>query len=82
MTKANPWPSPPTGIRPVDQLYDRNLVALADSIRTDGGDWFEWIHPPESPGPWEDVAQDYDHEAELAAVPDEPTEEYRQQALD
>lgn len=82
MTRANPWPSPPSGIRPIDRLYDEDLVDLADALRNDGEDWFECVRPPESPGPWEDMAQDYDHEAELEAVPNEPTAEYRQQALD
>jgi hypothetical protein len=82
MSRKSSWPISPTGIRSVGQLHDGELIALADDLRYDEGEWFEWIHPPESPRPWDGMAPDYDHEAELAAVPDTPTEEYRQQALD
>lgn len=82
MSRTSSWPTSPTGIRSVGQLYDGELIALADALRHNEGEWFEWIQSPESPGPWEDMAPDYDHEAELAAVPDTPSEEYRQQALD
>jgi hypothetical protein len=44
--------------------------------------WYEMIQPPETPGPTEAQLPDYDHEAEIAAVPDQPTDAYRQQALD
>lgn len=82
MNREDPWPKSPTGIRSVGQLYDGDLVDLADSLRNDEGDWFEQIYPPSSPGPWEDMAPDYDHDAELAAAPDNPAEEYRKKALE
>ena len=82
MSQTNPWPVSPTGIGSVGQLHDGELVNLAEALRNDDGEWFEQMHPPESPGPWEGTPPDYDHESELAAVPDTPTEEYRQQALD
>lgn len=82
MSETGPWPTPQTGIRSVGQLYDRALVNLAGSLRNDEGKWFDQMRPPESTGPWEDMEPDYDHEAELAAVPENPTEKYRQQALD
>lgn len=82
MNREGPWPKSPTGIRSVGQLYDGDIVDLADSLRDDEGDWFEQISPPSSPGPWEDMAPDYDHDSELAAAPDNPTEEYRKKALE
>jgi len=63
-------------------LHDEDIVDLADALRTDEGNWFDRICPRESPGLLDDMAKDNDQEAELTAVPDEPTEEYRQQALD
>lgn len=82
MSQTSPWPASPTGIKSVGRVYDEELVNLAETLRKDEGEWFQQIRPSESPGPWEDMAPDYEHEAELAAVPDTPTEKYRQKALD
>lgn len=77
------WPTRPEGITFVGRFPDSGLQQLAELLRVDErSQWYELIQPPETPGLIEAQLPDYDHEAEIAAVPDEPTDEYRQQALD
>lgn len=77
------WPTRPEGITSVGRFSDAALQQLADLLRADErSQWYELIQPPETPGPTEAQLPDYDHEAEIAAVPDQPTDAYRQQALD
>lgn len=75
------WPAPPTGICSVQAVDDRSLLSLEEALQEDSEDeWFEQVQPPQNPGPHTPHIQDYDHSKELAAVPDSPTEEYRQKA--
>ena len=76
------WPTAPTGVAPVGRISDPALRDLAGLIQEDGtSQWFEMVKPPKKPHPTVTKGPDYDHEEELAAVPKEPTENYRQQAL-
>lgn len=77
------WPTAPTGIAPVGRVSDPELRELARLLREDStSEWFERVKPPKNPHPTVTKLPDYDHEEELAAVPEEPTESYRQQALE
>ena len=77
------WPPTPTGIAPVGRVSDPELRELARLLREDStSEWFERVKPPKNPHPTVTKLPDYDHEEELAAVPEEPTENYRQQALE
>jgi len=77
------WPTAPTGIAPVGQFSDSRLQDLARLLQ-DGASsqWFDLVKPPETPHPTVTKGPDYDHEEELAATPEEPTDNYRQQALE
>jgi len=77
------WPTPPIGIRSVSPFDDATLEQLLGSLKkNDTEDWFELVQSPENPSPLEAQLPDYDHDAELAAVPAELTEEYREQAIE
>lgn len=77
------WPTAPTGIAPVGRVSDPELRELARLLREDStSQWFERVKPPKNPHPTVTKLPDYDHEEELAAVPEEPTENYRKQALE
>lgn len=77
------WPTRPTGITSVGHLVDSALLEIADLLEADQRpQWFEMVRPPETPNPTVAQLPDYDHEAELAAVPEEPTDAYRKPALD
>lgn len=71
------------GIRPADQLNDGELALLDQALRSgDSKQWFEQVQPPSTPHPLLTQLPDYDHEEELAAVPDRPTSTYRAKATE
>lgn len=77
------WPLAPTGIAPVGRFSDPALRDLAGLIQEDSRPrWFELVKPPKRPHPTVTKGPDYDHEEELAAVPEEPTDSYQQKALE
>lgn len=77
-----PWPTAPTGLAPMRRVSDPGLRDLARLIQENDDRWFEQVKPPKVPHPTVAKGPNYDHEEELAAVPEEPTDSYRQQALE
>jgi len=77
------WPSTPTGIAIGRQASDLGLRELARMLREkDNSQWFERVKPSQKSHDTYSKLPNYDREVELAAVPNEPTENYRQQALE
>lgn len=76
-------PSRPEGVGPIGMLDDAGMERLAEALRNDESEfWFDAVHPPETPDPTVAQFPDYDHDDELAAAPDEPTEAYRERTLE
>lgn len=82
------WPSPPNGMGKAERFDDKELNLLINALHEDSTDWFSKITPPNEPpqleGLPEFIQQDIieKHQENLEATPEEPTESYRQKALD
>lgn len=82
MAQNAEWPNTPTGVR-IPSGGDARLRSIYQAIQDDNADrWFTAVQPPDSPSPQVASLPGYDHEEELEAVPEEPTEEYRQRAME